>query len=172
MIFIKVFLVLGIAEQFAVFEAAEALVLEFRRTQASRGGPRRQGGLSLSHPLHQGAQVTVTLPRVVVDVQLLQVWEESGKDCYLKWIMLASANDAVLSTSTIINHSFAPVKMGWWKGHLLALGLTKHLGEHVSIHCLQAVSTESQLRKLGHVPEHIRWKMIQIVLPQVEFLVQ
>ncbi len=46
------------------------------------------------------------------------------------------------------------------------------MGEHVSIHCLQAVSTESQLRKLGHVPEHIRWQVLQLVVPQVEFLVQ
>lgn len=49
---------------------------------------------------------------------------------------------------------------------------TRHMGEHVSIHCLQAVSTESQLRKLGHVPEHVRWQVLQLVVPQVEFLVQ
>lgn len=52
------------------------------------------------------------------------------------------------------------------------VSLTRHMGEHVSIHCPQAVSTEGQLRKLGHVPEHIRWQVLQHVVPQVEFLVQ
>ncbi len=46
------------------------------------------------------------------------------------------------------------------------------MGKHVSIHCLQAVSTENQLRKLGHVPEHIRWQVLQLIVPQVELLVQ
>lgn len=46
------------------------------------------------------------------------------------------------------------------------------MGEHVPIQGLQAVSTESKLRKLGHVPEHIRWQMLQLVVPQVEFLIQ
>lgn len=49
---------------------------------------------------------------------------------------------------------------------------TGHMGEHVSVHCPQAVSTERQLRKLGQVPEHIRWQVLQLVVPQVEFLVE
>lgn len=52
------------------------------------------------------------------------------------------------------------------------VSLTRHMGEHVSIHCLQAVSAESQLRKLGHVPEHIRWQVLQFIVPQEEFLVE
>lgn len=49
---------------------------------------------------------------------------------------------------------------------------TGHMGEHVSIHCPQAVSTERQLRKLGQVPEHIRWQVLQLVVPQVELLIE
>lgn len=48
---------------------------------------------------------------------------------------------------------------------------TRHLGEHVPIHCPQAVSTESHVRKLGHIPKHIRRQVLQLVVPQVEFLV-
>lgn len=50
--------------------------------------------------------------------------------------------------------------------------LTRHMGKYVPIHCLQAVPTEGQLRKLGHVPEHIRWQVLQRIVPQVKFLVQ
>lgn len=64
---------LGTAEQLVSLKAGEALVSELRWTHAPQGIPRRQGGLCLSHPLHQGDDVTVTLPLVVVDVQLLQV---------------------------------------------------------------------------------------------------
>lgn len=46
------------------------------------------------------------------------------------------------------------------------------MGEHVSIQCLQAIPTESQLRQLGHVPEHVRRQVLQLVVPQVELLVQ
>lgn len=31
--------------------------------------------------------------------------------------------------------------------------LTRHMGEHVCIHCLEAVSTEGQLRELGRPAE-------------------
>lgn len=64
-------------------------------------------------------------------------------------------------------HAFVPVEMGQASG-----SRTRHMGKHVSIHSLQAISTKSQLRKIGHVPKHIRWQVIQTIVPQVEFLVQ
>ena len=82
------FLVLGTAEQLVVLEAGEALVLELWRAQAFQGSPRRHGGLGLSHPLHQGAQVTVTPPRIVMDVQLLQVWRVGQERLLLQRFML------------------------------------------------------------------------------------
>lgn len=46
------------------------------------------------------------------------------------------------------------------------------MSKHASIHYLQAVPTESQLRQLGHVAEHIWRQVLQLVVPQEQFLVQ
>lgn len=61
---------------------------------------------------------------------------------------------------TLLSLSVLPVKVGQKKGG----SRTMHVGEHVSIHC--------QLSKLGHIAEHIRWQVLQLVVPQVEILVQ
>lgn len=44
--------------------------------------------------------------------------------------------------------------------------------KHVSIHYFQAIPTERQLRQPGYVAEDIWRKMLQLVVPQVQFLVQ
>lgn len=46
------------------------------------------------------------------------------------------------------------------------------MSKHASIHYLQAVPTESQLRQPGHVAEHVWRQVFQLVVPQVQFLGQ
>ncbi len=89
---------------------------------------------------------------------------------WLNQIRLASMNYRVISTSNYCESVLGFYENGAVKRQ--AGSLTRHMGEHVSIQCLQAVSTESQLRKLGQVPEHIRWQVLHLIVPQVEFLVQ
>lgn len=51
-------------------------------------------------------------------------------------------------------------------------GLTWHMSKHASIHYLQAVPTEIQLRQPGHVADRIWRQVLQLVVPQVQFLGQ
>lgn len=64
-------LALFMAGQLVGLEAGQALLSELRWAHAHQGVPGRQGGLGLPHPSHQGGNVTVTLPHVVMEVQLV-----------------------------------------------------------------------------------------------------
>lgn len=65
---------LGRAGRLIGQEAGEALALKFWRTRTLQGALWGQGSLGLSHPLHQGVDGAVALPRIVMEVQLLQLW--------------------------------------------------------------------------------------------------
>lgn len=63
---------LGAALQRRRPQAAQVLVLQLWWARTFQGVPGRHCGLGLSHPPHQGDDVTVALPRVLMQVQLPQ----------------------------------------------------------------------------------------------------
>lgn len=46
------------------------------------------------------------------------------------------------------------------------------MNKHTSIHYLQAIPTESHLRQPGHVAEQVWRQVLQLIVPQVQFLDQ
>lgn len=89
----------------------------------------------------------------------------SAKGCYGDAV-LSALRDKVQWKNTIAS-IFA------WKWDNRKVGsLTWQMSKYASIHYLQAVPTESQLRQPGHVAEHVWRQVLQLVVPQVQFLGQ
>lgn len=61
------------AQQLGVLQAAQTLLPQLGRTLTPQSARRRQADLGLPHPTHQGADLTVTQPGVVMEIELPEV---------------------------------------------------------------------------------------------------
>lgn len=96
-------------------------------------------------------------------------YSHSAKGCYEDAVSSAlMGKSPVMHTINSMSHRSNTER---WEDRNVG-SLTWHMSKHVSIHYLQVIPTESQLREPGNVAEHIWRQVLQIVVPQVEFLVQ
>lgn len=89
----------------------------------------------------------------------------SAKGCY------GDAVSSALKDKFQWKNTITPIFVWKWDNRKVG-SLTWHMSKHASIHYLQAVPTESQLRQPGHVAEHVWRQVFQLVVPQVQFLGQ